>query len=104
MHFKHNAPQIEYSEIFTHQDALWDKREALRNILSVRHCIFKAEWRSHPDFSDWIKDVKDQPQQAYCTLCRKSFDVANMGTAALRSHSKGQIHIKAKSCMVNLAN
>ena len=65
--------------------------------MSGRHCIFKAEWKSHPDFSDWIRDVKDQPQRAYCTVCRKSFDVANMGIAALRSHSKGQSHIKAKA-------
>ena len=54
---------------------------------------FKSEWLMEPIFKDWL--ISDASQvRARCKLCAKSFDVGNMGRAALTSHRKGEKHRK----------
>lgn len=62
-----------------------------------RSCVFKSEWTLIPEYKDWVQGLKDQPHRAYCGVCQKSFDIGNMGVAALKSHKKGQSHIKSAS-------
>lgn len=62
--------------------------------MSGRQCKFKTEWKENPQFRDWLGEVSGDVHRAYCKLCRKSFDIGNMGVSALRSHAQGQGHVK----------
>lgn len=67
--------------------------------MSGRQCKFKKEWKEDPQFRDWLGEVSGDVQRAYCKFCKKSFDVGNMGLSALKSHERGQSHVK--SCYTN---
>lgn len=67
--------------------------------MSGRQCKFKKEWKEDPQFRDWLGEVSGDVQRAYCKFCKKSFDVGNMGLSALKSHERGQGHVK--SCYTN---
>ena len=54
-------------------------------------CHFSSEWLRNPAYSTWLKQTNDS-SKASCKLCVRSFDVGNMGEAALRSHMKGTKH------------
>lgn len=62
--------------------------------MSGRQCKFKTEWKKKPQFRDWLGEVSGDVHRAYCKLCRKSFDIGNMGVSALRSHAWRQGHVK----------
>ena len=55
-------------------------------------CVFNAAWTEHKVYSKWIAPRDGDKTYAKCTLCDKSFDVSNMGEAALKSHMKSQKH------------
>ena len=38
--------------------------------------------------SDWCSDVKSDSFSAYCKVCRKTFSIANMGSAQILSQAK----------------
>lgn len=49
-------------------------------------------WVHDPEYSSWLREVDGDTQRALCCLCKKSFDIANMGIAAVKSHMKGKKH------------
>lgn len=67
--------------------------------MSGRQCKFKKEWKEDPQFRDWLGEVSGDVQRAYCKFCKKSFDVGNMGLSALKSHERGQGHVKVTTQM-----
>lgn len=67
--------------------------------MSGRQCKFKKEWKEDPQFRDWLGEVSGDVQRAYCKFCKKSFDVGNMGLSALKSHERGQGHVKVATQM-----
>ena len=55
-------------------------------------CHFHDSWKSELDFSSWLDVVADNVHRAYCRTCKKTFDVGNMGVAAVKSHMKSKTH------------
>ena len=55
-------------------------------------CHFHDSWKSEPDFSSWLDVVADNVHRAYGRICKKTFDVGNMGVAAVKSHMKSKTH------------
>jgi hypothetical protein len=51
-----------------------------------RLCSFQSEWVKQEQFCEWLKPVLNNKHRASCTLCKKSFDIGNMGSSALLSH------------------
>ena len=58
-------------------------------------CSFQGRWVSNPLYSQWIARVATSSGDASCRVCQKSFDVSNMGEAALRSHMRAKRHASA---------
>ena len=57
-----------------------------------RQCSFQTSWITHKDYKTWI--VKDTVStRAKCKICAKTFDISNMGEAAVRSHMRGKGHV-----------
>ena len=56
-------------------------------------CSFHDSWLRKNDFKIWVRQ-STVSTEAYCEICAKSFDISNMGRAALVSHAKS-----AKHCM-----
>ena len=54
-------------------------------------CSFNTIWLSNTNYKLWLKREED-PGRAGCKLCVRSFDISNMGEAALVSHAKGKKH------------
>ena len=54
--------------------------------------LFKDYWLDNPEFKDWIEKVDNCTSKARCKVCRKTIDLSNMGTRALKSHAKGLRH------------
>ena len=54
-------------------------------------CTFTNKWVTNPTYSAWISKDKD-PHKAKCVVCCKSFDISNMGEAAVKSHMSGKKH------------
>lgn len=48
---------------------------------------------SPPQFSGWLLKAADK-HHAYCSICKKTFELANMGRQAILSHAKGKGHTK----------
>ena len=57
-----------------------------------KKCHFHDSWKSELDFSSWLDVVADNVHRAYCRTCKKTFDVRNMGVAAVKSHMKSKTH------------
>jgi hypothetical protein len=56
-------------------------------------CVFNAAWLRMDCYSNWLVQDKLKPGScARCKLCLKSFDITNMGEAALKSHMTGKKH------------
>ena len=56
-------------------------------------CTFNAAWLGDASYSNWLLRDKGRPDtMARCQTCLKSFDIANMGEAALKSHMRGKKH------------
>lgn len=56
-------------------------------------CTFTNAWITNTNYSAWISKDKD-PHKAKCVVCPKTFDISNMGEAAVKSHMAGQKHKK----------
>ena len=59
-----------------------------------KKCHFHDSWKSELDFSSWLNVVADDVHRAYCRTCKKTFDVGNMGVAAVKSHRKASHMLK----------
>src|SRR5579872_6528327 len=65
--------------------------------MAMKKTVLNSEWTSrhlHPEFSSWLNDVKDRPYYAYCSICKSTFSLSNMGKQAITSHMKGAKHVK----------
>ncbi|XP_076050486.1 uncharacterized protein LOC143031022 isoform X3 [Oratosquilla oratoria] len=60
--------------------------------MASKKCHFNPLWVEDPLFSAWVKEDPKDDTKAYCKLCKKRFDIANMGVSALRSHMKSNLH------------
>ena len=56
-----------------------------------KKCHFHGSWKAALDFSSWL-DVADNVHRAYCRTCKNTFDVGNMGVAAVKGHMKSKTH------------
>lgn len=55
--------------------------------------MFNSAWLKMDCYSYWLVQDKLKPSStARCKICLKSFDIANMGEAALKSHMAGKKH------------
>lgn len=54
-------------------------------------CSFSDIWLVKDKYQLWLTKDTD-PRRAKCKLCCKTFDISNMGEAALASHMKGKKH------------
>ena len=62
---------------------------------------FQDEWLEEYEFSSWLARVLDYNKKAKYKVCRKSFELSNMGRGALTSHqTKSEKH---KRVMKNLS-
>ena len=66
----------------------------LKIIMSKKETYFRNEWLLDAEFKEWIEEVKGDRTKLKCKLCRREFNLSNMGTAALKSHMKYQKHIE----------
>jgi hypothetical protein len=55
-------------------------------------CAFQDSWLSNPDFKGWLQAVASDKRSAHCSLCQKTFSIANSGVTQVMSHSKGTKH------------
>ena len=46
-----------------------------------------------PEFVDWLRRDSNDVRRAYCRVCRRSFDVKNMGEGAVKSHGAEAKHV-----------
>jgi hypothetical protein len=57
------------------------------------HCSFNSAWLKHDSYKDWFVLDKATPSStARCKIGLTSFNVSNMGEAAVKSHMKGTKH------------
>ena len=49
-------------------------------------CKFSKEWLCYPKSKDWLARDSKWAMKAKCPLCVKSFDISNMGEAAVVNH------------------
>ena len=58
-----------------------------------RTCTFNTAWLANKEYKAWLmRDAGNLDTMAMCRYCLKSFDISNMGEAALRSHMKRKKH------------
>ena len=55
-------------------------------------CVFRESWLYHPAYNSGLARVSGNSRNARCVLCRRDFDISNMGESALKSHAKGEKH------------
>lgn len=57
-------------------------------------CVFNELWLRKPEYANWLERDRDSKYSACCSVCRKTFDVSNMGEPAVRSHGRGAKHVE----------
>jgi hypothetical protein len=71
-------------------------------------CLFNRAWLDKDCYRGWLVQDKLKPaSNARCSLCLKTFDVSNMGEAALKSHMTSKKHKQLSqprnpSCLVRV--
>ena len=53
---------------------------------------FQPEWLTMPEYVEWLARSTKSKNKAFCKLCKKHFDIGNMGKGALNSHTDGETH------------
>ena len=59
--------------------------------MASKQCHFHEIWLADPEFALWLQQEKND-SKGYCKLCKKSFNLCNMGIGALKSHMKNKQH------------
>ena len=57
-----------------------------------RKTIFQNVWITRPEYAEWLDKSTKSKTQAFCKLCKKHFDIGNMGKGGLDSHAEGGTH------------
>ncbi|TKS80447.1 hypothetical protein D9C73_013320 [Collichthys lucidus] len=55
-------------------------------------CTFNSAWLDDDEMKRWLKPVANNKYQAFCTLCKKTLELASLGLKALHSHAKSERH------------
>uniref|UniRef100_A0A1B6KAK6 BED-type domain-containing protein n=2 Tax=Graphocephala atropunctata TaxID=36148 RepID=A0A1B6KAK6_9HEMI len=58
----------------------------------AKHTTFQANWLNEPQFNQWLERVPNDITSARCNICKKSFNLSNMGRRAVSSHMSGAKH------------
>ncbi|KFM59535.1 hypothetical protein X975_21757, partial [Stegodyphus mimosarum] len=67
--------------------------------------FFNEKWLENPNYKEWLQCHDTDKHQAKCIVCCKSFSIANMGEAAVKSHMKAEKHKKAlNTCSPNTSS
>ena len=53
-------------------------------------CVFNNVWLENPGYKCWLRKDAANKRKAFCTMCKKTIDIAAMGEGALISHCKGK--------------
>ena len=64
--------------------------------------VFNQEWLEktiNPQFSSWVKPLKD-PNRVLCCYCQRAFALSNMDKRALESHMNSDKHKRNVSAKV----
>ncbi len=67
-------------------------------------CRFNNSWLTNPSFENWVEKNASDPRTAKCRACSKIIDIANMGEAALKSHSTSKKHVQNCKLMNSAQN
>lgn len=60
-----------------------------------KRSTFNNQWLNDSQFSPWLKECEKDKFAFYCTMCKKTALLSNMGRQALTSHMKGSKHEQA---------
>lgn len=55
---------------------------------------FQEGWLLCQDFAGWLQKYLKDDHYAFCTVCKKKFDISNAGVCSVRIHMKGKQHEK----------
>ena len=55
-------------------------------------CVFNNAWLSNSEYEFWLQRDSEFVNRAKCKVCAKTFDIGNMGEAAVKSHKNGMKH------------
>ena len=58
--------------------------------MASKRCLCKI-WLQEPEFAAWLQQTKDN-SKGHCNMCRKLFDISNMGIGAVKSLMKSKQH------------
>nr|KAI8739374.1 KALuciferin 4-monooxygenase [Biomphalaria glabrata] len=61
-------------------------------------CYFSNQWLEKIEYKLWLQSDPKNVRNAVCRICKKTFDVSNMGEHALKSHAKGLNHKREVDC------
>lgn len=64
--------------------------------------MFNRKWAEIEELS-WVSEDKSSIYYAYCSKCKRSFSLSNMGIQALYSHRRSQKHIQRDATKSNLS-
>ena len=56
-------------------------------------CSFNDIWLEQEKYKEWLQKDTLCKRKAFCTLCKKTTNLASMGEGALTSHVKGKLQI-----------
>ena len=59
--------------------------------MASKQCHFPVIWLQEQEFAAWLQQTKGD-SNGCCKLCRKLFDISNMGIGAVKSHMKSKQH------------
>ncbi|KAJ8874400.1 hypothetical protein PR048_025249 [Dryococelus australis] len=65
--------------------------------MKSKKTVFNHFWLDatvNPEFASWLCKVEGNANQAFCSVCKRTFQLSNMGQQAVVSHSKGPKHLE----------
>jgi len=65
-----------------------------------KRTFFNTKWLEDDEFKPWLAQSKKQ-NEARCKVCKKDFDLSNMGRQAVVSHAAGKKH---KECNIKISS
>jgi hypothetical protein len=67
-------------------------------------CVFNEDWLAEPKYKLWLQKAVGDKHKASCKICKKTFDIGNMGSAGVDSHMKSKKHKKLLTSTAKGAN
>ena len=58
--------------------------------IMLEFCVFNDVWLEKPAYKHWLRKDGTSYRKAFCTMCKKTIDIAAMGEGVLASRSKGK--------------